>query len=474
MAKKNKNQVSSSSKKTKNSNSNKSDAKAKVAGKEDEIDLSDIPRFSIEEIRKEDDLLLSPEQTVREIVEGTRRKSMLGEWMPELNSEINQVSSNSNTSCADGNETNRTVNNPNNSIMSANLNLNSELISSTAVDNEANKTANDPSNNSSSELIEITMDDIAEEVAYWDLAVVLFVIGSNPKSGLVDGFSRRLWGKLNVDKIIPIKRGVFLIRFLNTETRDKALNMKNLMLDHNPVFLKQWTDGMNFDKTEFEKVPIWVNIYDLPLKYWGSLVKLLNSFGQPIKPDSATARRDRIHYARYLVEMNIKGDFPDYLVFKNENGVVVKYPVEYDWKPQICDNCSTMGHETSKCKWREGRKQQGKKKWVPKLQQQQQEMNSDPKEKPASSEKDETQKDRTDANQPSSDTEQNHESSNQGFVTVRRKIRKGSQVQQSESLVICNTFQELQEGQETQLQGQGRGCEHNPNPTDGQHNSLER
>lgn len=66
-------------------------------------------------------------------------------------------------------------------------------------------------------LVEITNDDIAQELAYWDLAVVLYVIGSNPKPGLKDGYSRRLWGKMNVDKVISINKGIYFVRFLNVE-----------------------------------------------------------------------------------------------------------------------------------------------------------------------------------------------------------------------------------------------------------------
>ena len=118
---------------------------------------------------------------------------------------------------------------------------------------------------------------------------MIFVIGQNPHPKSIEGFSRRIWGNLNIDKIIPVKRGVYLIRFLNNESRDKALNMKNLLFDNSPVFLKSWTEGMNFDKAEFEDVPIWINIYDLPLKYWGSLSKILKSIGNPIRADAGTS-----------------------------------------------------------------------------------------------------------------------------------------------------------------------------------------
>lgn len=43
-----------------------------------------------------------------------------------------------------------------------------------------------------------------------------------------------------------------MIRFLNNETKSKALQMKNLMMDNKPVFMKQWEDGMEFDSQSFD------------------------------------------------------------------------------------------------------------------------------------------------------------------------------------------------------------------------------
>lgn len=75
------------------------------------------------------------------------------------------------------------------------------------------------------------------------MEVVAYVLGLNPNVKLFEGYCHRLWGKNNVDKVIPIKKGIFLIRFLNTESKTKALQMHNLMLDNRPVFFKQWHDG---------------------------------------------------------------------------------------------------------------------------------------------------------------------------------------------------------------------------------------
>ena len=149
----------------------------------------------------------------------------------------------------------------------------------------------------------------------------------------MDGYARRMWGFNNVDKVIPVKYGVFRTRFLNKEARDRALEMTNLLLDSFPIFIRQWEEGINLEALTFDKVPIWVRTYELPLKYWGSLNKLMYAIGDPIKADNATAKRNRIQYARYLVEMNNNEEFSASLMFKNEDGMIVQYPIEYEWRP---------------------------------------------------------------------------------------------------------------------------------------------
>ena len=285
---------------------------------------SDIPKINFDDEGSETPLLLSPKQAMEEIVQGSKQKSRAEDGV------MSQLD--------DGNV-----------IEVCNFNPDQLNIADVG------------------DLIEITTADVKPELDYWNNAVVLYVIGANPRTGLIDGFSRRLWGKLNVDKVILIKSGIYLVRFLNIEAKNKALSMSNLMLDKFPVFLKPWEDGMEFDKHEFVNIPVWLRISELPLKYWGCLQKILQKIGTPIKPDNATAQRDKIRYARYCVEMDIHGNFPDQIVFKNEQGVVVDYPIHYEWKPQKCVSCGKFGHDTTKCT-KSKEKNQTKKIWVPKRQ----------------------------------------------------------------------------------------------------------
>lgn len=71
-----------------------------------------------------------------------------------------------------------------------------------------------------------------------------------------------------------------------------------------------------------------------------------------------TINKERVQYARVLVEVNVK-HMPDQIQFVNEKGIVVEQKVKYEWKPTQCNSCK--GHEEINC-----RKQKGKEIWVQK------------------------------------------------------------------------------------------------------------
>lgn len=61
----------------------------------------------------------------------------------------------------------------------------------------------------------------------------------------------------------------------------------------------------------------------LGFKYWGekSLYKIVSQLGIRTKRDEATKKRDKIQYARVLIEVKLNQTFPDSVCFLDEHGV---------------------------------------------------------------------------------------------------------------------------------------------------------
>lgn len=119
---------------------------------------------------------------------------------------------------------------------------------------------------------------------------------------------------------------------------------------------------MDIEKEELKSIPVWAHL-KIALKYWAekSLHRIYAQSSDPIKRDEATRNRDKLQFARILIEMNIEGKFPSKIHFRNENEQRIEVIVEYEWTPMKCSVCSAYGHEA-----KEFRVQNMKKIWVPK------------------------------------------------------------------------------------------------------------
>ncbi|XP_062080776.1 uncharacterized protein LOC133785571 [Humulus lupulus] len=209
--------------------------------------------------------------------------------------------------------------------------------------------------------VKITMEDIEEEVAFWNSSMVCYVLGANPPLSIFEGFIRRMW-KDKVDKVGLLSYGVFLIRFETIEDRDEVLNGGYIFLNKRPMVMKAWDPNTNFKKEDVRTVPIWIQISDLDLKYWGEklLFKIVGQLGKPVQVDLVTKERNKLNFPRVLIEVSLKQDFPELIYFEDEYGCNVSVSVMYEWKPIVCGHCKGMGHTTDICRKKEGRKQQ----WV--------------------------------------------------------------------------------------------------------------
>lgn len=126
--------------------------------------------------------------------------------------------------------------------------------------------------------------------------------------------------------------------------------------------MKAWDVDMDLSKNNIRTVPIWMQLENLDLKYWGqrALFKIVGQISEPIQVDAITKERERLSFPRVLVEVKLDQQLPDKVAFEDERGRDVYVNVKYDWKPNICKHCKGIGHETDKCRKREPAKQQ----WV--------------------------------------------------------------------------------------------------------------
>ena len=163
------------------------------------------------------------------------------------------------------------------------------------------------------------MEDIEEEIAFWNSAMVCYVLGANPPLGVFEGFVKRMW-KEQVDKVGLINHGIFIVRFHDVERRDQVISGGFMFFDKKPIIMKPWVASVDFKKENVEEAPIWIQLKGLDLKNWGekALFKILRQIGNPVMVDQITLKKEHLNFSRVMVEVHLKQDFPELIYFINE------------------------------------------------------------------------------------------------------------------------------------------------------------
>ncbi|XP_074271599.1 uncharacterized protein LOC141595534 [Silene latifolia] len=200
-------------------------------------------------------------------------------------------------------------------------------------------------------MLQLDQEDVAEEIEYWQQAVVCFILGANPPWEIVEGFIRRIWTRFNIEKISFLPNGIFLVRFKTMEMKEKVLASGHYLFDNKPMIMKAWERDMEMTKEDVKCVHAWIRLHRLPLKLWGKgLPKIAGIVGKHVKNDTATEERTRLGFARVMVEMLVDQELPAKIAFKDEHGIVNQIEVEYEWKPIKCMKCQGMGHDQEQCR----------------------------------------------------------------------------------------------------------------------------
>ncbi|XP_048503040.1 uncharacterized protein LOC125498800 [Beta vulgaris subsp. vulgaris] len=202
--------------------------------------------------------------------------------------------------------------------------------------------------------IKIDVEDIQSEINFWNSSVVCYVIGADPPVHVMDGFVRRIWKNKGIDRVAMIKKGLYIVRFMTMERRDEVLAQGMLLFDSKPLIVKAWEQDKNFYKEDVDVVPTWIQLR-VDFKYWSEkcLEKFALQIGRLVKVDQATLKREKLQFARIMVEVKINQHFPDQISFINEKGIEVVIEVTYEWKPNSCSNCKKIGHGNDECRWRQ-------------------------------------------------------------------------------------------------------------------------
>lgn len=134
-----------------------------------------------------------------------------------------------------------------------------------------------------------------------------------------------------------------------------------------PLITRLWDPDMPLDKDCIQKVPIWIKLPRLALKYWGekSLYKIAGLVGHAVQMDKATKMKDRLQYARVMVEIQLQQDLNSLMLSFFVMSIEMWWNSRWSMSGDLLSakKCGRIGHSEQDC-----RKGEPVKKWVPKKQ----------------------------------------------------------------------------------------------------------
>ncbi|KAL0302123.1 UNVERIFIED_CONTAM: hypothetical protein Scaly_3043500 [Sesamum calycinum] len=123
-----------------------------------------------------------------------------------------------------------------------------------------------------------------------------------------------------------------------------------------PIVLQPWEQGMSLRRQKHTQIPVWIRLRHLPMEYWTDegLSTVASGVGTPLYTDGITKDCSRLDFARVCVMLDFNSALPKHLVvispvLRNGKEDPKRIDVEYEWLPQRCKSCCSLGHVSATC-----------------------------------------------------------------------------------------------------------------------------
>lgn len=151
---------------------------------------------------------------------------------------------------------------------------------------------------------------------------------------------------LNKPELFYHEEGYYIARFQSKEDMNKIFHAGQYSVNNRPMILKPWTPDFELNAEFLSEIPLRVTFPKLPMTYWScnSLNRIASAIGVPFYADECTTKQTRISCARMLIQANVTKPLPMEVMICDGKGTQFQQAVEYDWKPEFCEECQQIGH----------------------------------------------------------------------------------------------------------------------------------
>ncbi|XP_074270876.1 uncharacterized protein LOC141594786 [Silene latifolia] len=199
--------------------------------------------------------------------------------------------------------------------------------------------------------IDVALDEIADELKFWEFTLMGHLIGSKPPLQKVIEFVTKSWSHIASSVVQYFKKGWFSFRFKTQEDMNNVMKEGPWKMGSYSLILKQWHPYFSFEMERTSIVHVWVLFPDLDPYLWSSSVlsKMSSRIGKPMFADVPTTNKDKLSFARVMIEVDIASNLPLEISLNTPFGPSTQ-GIQYEWLPFYCSECGKMGHKKQTCK----------------------------------------------------------------------------------------------------------------------------
>jgi hypothetical protein len=186
---------------------------------------------------------------------------------------------------------------------------------------------------------------------FWSGYVVGFFLDPKHRLRDVAAVCRRAW-RLHGGLRVKLVDSLYYLLFSSPEERSRVLESEPTFFDGQPFIITPWSPTVATAREQVLSIPVWVYFSQIPsaLQPLRGLNWLACNIGKLICFDSNTVARDKLVYAKALIEISPHRPLPSSIPVQLAVGHVVEVRVRYGWVPDICTTCHSFGHIASACK----------------------------------------------------------------------------------------------------------------------------
>ena len=202
-------------------------------------------------------------------------------------------------------------------------------------------------------IVRPTLDIIRNGSKRWRATAVGYFLGKRPYFHHLKEFAMSVWPGLK--EVTGTNNEFFFLQFKSVADMEDVIEGGPWLFQGQPIVLQKWEPGMVLRKLQHTQVPVWIKLRHLPVEFWTEegLSTVVSGVGKPLYSDAITRACTRLDFARVCVMVDVTSNLPKHIIIMNpdEDGgeSPCKVDVEYEWLPQKCNSCMTLGHSAKDC-----------------------------------------------------------------------------------------------------------------------------